>query len=226
MSYVAEAPLAGHHGCRSVEGDGEFGRQIADGPRRPRADVVRAKSLVGSFGCGEDRARNVADMHEVPALAAVLEDAGCDTATQSCGEERRDPGVRRVARHTWSVHVVEAQGGGRAGGLARPGHGVVFLCQFGDGIGVARVRRSGLIDQGRCQHPATGDAVRFEITGFQIDGCARQPLSQAMLDALTATFAVDHHRRREDEGRLLRRSHRSEQDSRADVVGRGIVGQV
>src|SRR6202012_1270034 len=111
MADVAEPVLAGDSRLRTAEGDGERRRELADGARGAAADVVRAQGArpAGDGGAadrlnrGDGGARPVADVAEVPQLLSVLETPRRAAGLQAGAEERRPPGVRRVARHPRAV---------------------------------------------------------------------------------------------------------------------------
>ena len=96
------------------------GRQLADGVHVAAADVERAhgaaaraspvQSSAARFAAGD-----VAHVHEVAPLAAVLEDPRRLAALERRAEQRGDAGVRRVLRHPRARRRC-----GSAGPTARP----------------------------------------------------------------------------------------------------------
>ena len=117
MPDVAEPVLAGDHGGGAAVGVGQRRRQFAHGARGAAAYVVGAQrawpdrgiASCDRLGRSHGGGGNVADVDEVPPLRPVLEDPRRAAGRQGGTEERRHPGVRRVAGHPRAVHVVIAQ---------------------------------------------------------------------------------------------------------------------
>ena len=105
---------------------------------------------------------HVPHVHEVPALAAVLEDARGLAAGERGAEEGGDARVRGVAGHARPVHVVVAQRHRRPARGPRPRRRQVLLGELGRRVHVARVDRGVLADQARRQLRAAhaGTAAR------------------------------------------------------------------
>ena len=117
--------------------------------------------LAGEHG----RGRDVAHMHEVAALSAVLEHLRRFAAPQRRGEDRRHARIGRVARHAGAVDVVIAHRRDRAAGDARPVAGVELLRHLAARIGVARIERRVLADQRGRERRAAMRARRLELAG-------------------------------------------------------------
>ena len=80
MPHVPEPVLASGDGRQATGVQADLGRQLADGVHDPAADVVRAEAA-GGGGCravegSEVGAGDVAHVHEVATLGAVLEHSG------------------------------------------------------------------------------------------------------------------------------------------------------
>ena len=91
--------------------------------------------------------RHVVDVDEVPHLAAVLENPWRLASFDCRSEDRRDAGVRRVARHHRAVDVVVAQRDDRAARRLRPGQRVVLLGRLARRVQAARPQRRVLAHQ-------------------------------------------------------------------------------
>ena len=124
VPHVAGPELAGDHRRRAVQ----RARPAPPPSRRPSSGAPEATLYARQpgrrAGRGErgevGRAATSRDVDEVAALAAVLEDPGRPAGLQRRAEDRRDPGVRGVARHPGPVDVVVAQGDHGAAGLRGP----------------------------------------------------------------------------------------------------------
>ena len=117
VPHVAEPVLAGDDGGGSSVSVSQRRRHVAHGARGAAAHVVGAQHAGPGRGVaarnglkpGDGGARHVPDVDEVPALGPVLEDPRRAAGLQRGAEERRHPGVRRIAWHPGAVHVVIAQ---------------------------------------------------------------------------------------------------------------------
>ena len=159
VAYVAEAVLAGHHRCRPIQATAQLGGHLADGHHPRRADVQRRQSYrEPGVKCREHRSRHVRYVDEVAALAAVLEHARRLATQQTVGEDRRNPGVPGVPRHTKPVHVVEPECGDGPSGLPAPYCRQLLPVRLCCRIGVARIERRRLGDQFRNQIISAGRA--------------------------------------------------------------------
>jgi hypothetical protein len=167
---VAEPVLAGDLGAGAAVGVGQRERQLANGARGAAAHVVgaqRARLDRGIASCerlnrGDGGAGNVADVHEVPSLGPVLEDTRRAAGRKRGTEERRHPGVRRVAGHPRAVHVVIAQRHRLPRGHPGPRSGQVLLRDLGVGVDVARPERRLFQHQFRQQRLAAVLTARLE----------------------------------------------------------------
>ncbi len=119
---------------------------------------------------------DVGDVHEVAPLAAVLQHPRRLAPFQRGAEDRRDAGVRGVARHPRPVDVVVAQRPGSSAGLPRPRGDQVLLGGLGGGVGAARVERGVLADESGDQVAAAAGAARLEAPGVEV---GRRPRARA-----------------------------------------------
>ena len=171
--------------------------------------------------------RDVAHVHEVAALAAVLEHARDAAGGERRAEDARDAGVRRVARHPRTVNVVVAQGRDGRAGLARERRGQMLLRDLGGGVHVARVLRRVLRHRLRVERRAANRARRLEAAGVEIVRRARRRPDDPVLRAGVAALAVDDHARGEHEpAREPRRRQRAQEHGGAEVVVGHVVGDV
>ena len=171
---------------------------------------------------------DVAHMDEVTRLPTVLEHSGSEAALVRAAEDAGDPGVRRVTRHSWPVHVVVAQRGHRrAGMLAFEGRTEILLSELRRRIHVARIEPVFLAHRLRTQRPTARRARRLEPAGIEIVGSARTRAHDPVLGAAVSPFAVDDHaRRKADLSGEAMVMERAEEDCGAEIVARHVVGHV
>src|SRR5882757_919796 len=166
MPDIAEPVVTSDYRSRPAVRRGEAGGHIAHGMWMTRADVVRGqlagRSVVfqGRDICGRD----IRDVYEIPALAAILENPRCLATLQRGAEDRRDPGVRRIARHSRPVHIVIAQRDDAAAGHPRPRCTEMFLREFACGVGVSGIQRGILWHLAGAERRAAHRASRLEFT--------------------------------------------------------------
>ena len=175
----------------------------------------------GKVGAGD-----VTDVDEVASLPAVLEDSRGGAAFQRRAEDRRHPGIRRVARHPGPVDVVVAQRDHATAAGVGPGGGEVFLGDLGRGVHAARVQPRVLVDEVRRQRGGAGGAARFEPAGGEVGDRAGGGSGRAVAGAGVGALAVDDHGAGQDEPADADPGHRGEQDGRAEVVAADVLGQV
>ncbi len=169
---------------------------------------------------------HIPDVHEVPPLAAVLEDARRLTARERGAEEGRDARVRGVAGHSRAVHVVVAQRHGRTAGGPRPSRRQMLLGQLGRRVHVPRVARSVLAHQPRRQLLTTARTPGLETPRVQIGhGTGPGPHRSVPLAGVGA-LAIDDHRPGEHQPAHTRGGHGGQQHRRTKVVVRDVVGRV
>jgi hypothetical protein len=207
---VPESVSAGDHRRAAARRRRQCTGEVADRARPARADVVGADALAVLFGRGHRGRRDVAHMHEVAPLPAVLEHLRRLTATQCGQEDGGDSGVRRVHRQTRSVHVVIPQRRNAAAGHPGPRRGQVLLPEFACGVGVARIHRRGLADQRGREPLAAQRAGWLEPTRRQIGFGARAGRHVTVRRAPAQSLAVDDHRAGQDEMPHVGASHRRE----------------
>ena len=195
----------------------------------PAADVERAqlagrKSVRhkgGEPGCGD-----VADVHEVTALTAVLVHLRGVAAQQGRAEESGDARVRGVDRHPRSVHVVVPQGRNGGTGTAGPGSGEELLRRLRRGVDVARVQSRVLGHELGLEGGAAGRAGWLEPTQLEVGLAAWWGGYSAMLGAAVGALAVDDHRRGEHQPGRSASRHRGEQHRCSQVVVADVRRQV
>jgi hypothetical protein len=105
----------------------------------------------------------------------------------------------------------------------------VLLRDLARGVGVARVKRRVLGHGRRGERLRALRAARLETAGGQVAGLAGQRPDPAVRRAVVGAFAVDDHRRREDQPRYAVAAHGLEQHRGTrdvDVRVRGQVGKV
>ena len=225
MPHVAEAVLAGDLGLHhAAERYGQLSRHFPDRVRGPAGDVVRPlraggySARIGRVERQYVAVRHVADVHEVAALAAVLEDSRRDAVLQARAEDRGHSRVGRVPRHPRAVHVVVPQRHGGAAGQPRPVRRQVLLRQLARRVGVPRVQGGVLAHRRPRQRRIAARAARLEYARFQV-GCGpgKRPHA-AVTRAFVGALAVDHHGRGENETGHLPASHGVEQHRGAGHV--------
>ena len=137
---------------------------------------------------------DVADVDEVPQLAAVLVHPRRLAPLEGRADDGRHAGVGRVARHPRSVDVVVAQRDRRAAGGADPGGRELLLADLGDGVGVARVERSVSTTRSSTRSaPHVGHSGSNRPASRSSDR-PRQGWHASVGGAAVAALAVDHHR--------------------------------
>ena len=165
VAHVAEPVVAGRHRRGRPRPRSRHAARAAISPTLRGVPLATLNAPGHGLAGGERedvRAGDVAHVDEVAQLAAVLEDARRAAGRQRAGEDRRDAGVGRVARHPRPVDVVVAQRGDRHARLAAERRREVLLVQLRRGVDVARVRRRVLGDALRPQRraAAAGRAAR------------------------------------------------------------------
>ena len=224
VPHVARPPLAGDHRLGPVEGARERARHVQHGARRAARDVVGARLGVEREQVG---AGDVADVHEVAPLAAVLEHARRGAGGQRGPEDARHPGVGRVAGHPRTVDVVVAQRRHGGAGLAGERGAQVLLGELGRRVDVAGVGGRVLGHRLRLERRAAVRAGRLEAAAVEVGGRARRRAHHAVLRAGVAALAVDDHARSQHQpAGEAAGGERLEQHRGAEVVVGDVVGDV
>src|SRR5947209_327780 len=178
VADVAQAPLAGDLGPRRI---GTAGR------RQRRCDVtVCPGGAAGHVVCARLHAvagqskhvgvSDIAHVHEVTRLAAVLKYRGCPARGQGAPEDGRHAGVGGVAGHPRAVDVVVAEGDNSRAGLAAPRLAQMLLVELGRCVHVARIGSRVFCHRLPSQLGPTPRhrAARLEAPGPQILGPPRR----------------------------------------------------
>jgi len=165
-------------------------------------------------------------VHEIAALAAVLEHLRRRAVLQAGTEDRRHAGVGGVARHPRTVDVVVAQADRRTVDQARPVRRQVFLAHLAGGIGVAWIERRVLGHRGRRQRAPAPRAARLETAGGQVVRIAGRWPDAAVSRAVVGALAIDHHGGGQHQAVDVVAAHGLEQHGGAGDVHVHVGGQV
>ena len=153
MPDVAEPVLPGHHGLDATERRSQRRSHLAHRVRLPAGHVVAAQRpfsraaaagpttspTVGPTAGNRLESEqvgpgHVADVHEVAALAAILEHPRRHAVLQAGAEDRGHARVGGVARHPRAVHVVVAQPDRDAASEPGPARSQVLLRHLARGV--------------------------------------------------------------------------------------------
>jgi hypothetical protein len=132
-------------------------------------------------------------MDEVAALATVFEDLRSASGGESAAEDARDTGVRRVAGHSWPIHVVVPEHRRRHAVFPSERGHEVFLVDLRRGIDVPRIERGIFAhDHGLELVTATG-APRFEPARVEVAAPSGTGTDRPVVSTPVCAFAVDDH---------------------------------
>ena len=233
MPYVTEPELAGDHRLGPAECPRQGACHLADRVRFAAGDVVgaQASGLAGPPVLApcyrrQVRRRDIRDVHEVAPLRAVLEYSRRLARFERGPEYGRYARVWSVPGHPRSVDVVVPQRHHLAAGQACPDSRELFLRDLADRVGIARVQRRGLGHRHRAQLAAAPRAQRLEPGSGQVLLGSPRRAYRAVLRAVVAALAVDHHRGGKDQPGYLAPPHLRQQHRGAGHVDIAVGRQV
>jgi hypothetical protein len=228
VPHVAEPVLPGDHRFRPPVRGGQRRRHLADGTRVPAAGVVgREGPGLGLRLQGRHvRRGHVPHVHEVPALASVLEHPGRLAAGERRAEEGRHPGIGGVARHPGAVHVVVPQRHGRPARAPGPRGHQVLLGQLGRRVHVPGVGGGLFTDQAGGEVPPALGAPRLEPARVEVGHGPWARPHGTVPPARVRALPVDDHRTGEHEVPHARVRHGGDQHGRTQVVARDVLRRV